>query len=417
MTPAQFTAVKEALDDGFNERFLQLQSDYEAVLVKPVTQGYVVRFAAAYGMVKGDHYNDKAAPYDPAAMDQAARDQREAGTKCNNQKAATSATSLECYIAAYRTFAEAIKLRDMQLFEAFVSAMRRAAADTDAGKLAPWQQYAVYEALVGPTASPTQRSYDTYLIALYRPLSLTVCGAFRRNAYMAAGGTDEETDGPPWNESAVLAARKIRDQAVQSCFDRRAELKTHTAFWECREAAEREMAVAIHTRNMLLTEKMVAATLQAANDADAGKITDDQLGAIASRARPRLRQASREYLEFVAGQTQGDGTHTMKHIALALGLQMLAILSAQAQNAAPCTPHPGPPLLRPLAAAHLAALSKDGERAGGGRRHLAPGRHWPGRCAHGCNSGQIQRRNPVGQRRRRLRQGRMEVAAAIGGQL
>src|SRR5262249_18684190 len=145
LTPSQFDAVAAALNDTYNDHIDQQQSDYHTLLAGPVAEGYVVRFAAAYVMIAGDGSYRREKPYDAAAMDQAVRDEQDAATECRGRNGdTTEAVSLECYITAYRHFAETIKLRDMGMFDAFASAMRQAAADTDAHRLTRWQESAVY---------------------------------------------------------------------------------------------------------------------------------------------------------------------------------------------------------------------------------------------------------------------------------
>ena len=282
LTPAQFDTVAAWLSDAYSERISQQQSEYHALVAEPIAEGYAIRLSAAYVAVAGASLNDTVMPYDSGALDQADRDQREAGFKCQAQykASASEAANLECYIPIYRKFAEAIKLRDAKLLEIFISGMRGVAADTDAGRLTKWQRDAVYDALSSFFNSAYTAAGDAYLAKHYRVVARSYLNSFD-NTYFAAHDTAaEDVTSPPWDLSAALATRRRYAQSLRSCYDRRAELKTNIAYWDCRATVEKEFASATHRRDKLILETLLTTCKQAAADADAGRISAEQLAGI-----------------------------------------------------------------------------------------------------------------------------------------
>ncbi|HET7083195.1 MAG TPA: hypothetical protein VFI23_00370 [Rhizomicrobium sp.] len=282
LTPVQFNTVAAWLIDAYTENIHQQQYKYHVLAARLVAEGYVIRFGAAYAAVSGEWLNDTIMPYEASAMDQAVRGQQEAVAGCQTKynAAASEAVNLECNISAYRGFAQAIKLRDKNLLETYISALRGAAADTDAGRLTKWQKDVVYEALSRYFYSVYSSAADAYLAKFYRVVAKPYLLRFD-NAFIAARGTETDEDSaPPWDVDAVPLAQRAYDQSIRSCYERRTELKTHLAYWECRTAAEKALAVSIHRRDMTVLETASAALSQAAADADAGKISADQLTGI-----------------------------------------------------------------------------------------------------------------------------------------
>jgi hypothetical protein len=308
LTPAQFDTVTAWLTDAYSERINQQQSDYHLLVARPVALGYAVRFGAAFVAVSGNWVNDKVTPYDDGAMDQAVRNQREAAAKCQAEynAAVSEAINLECYIATCRVFARAIKLKDANLLDTYVSALRGVAADTDAGRLTQWQKDAAYEALNRHFSGVYLNAADFYLAKFYRTAAKPYLLSFD-NAYIAARGTKtDEESAPPWDLDAVPTAQRSYDQSARSCYDRSAEFKTKVALWECRAAAERTLAASIHRRDMLIVEKLLAALLQAAADADKGVISADQLKGVTAALSIAYNQLTEKaWRAWRTKQTQG----------------------------------------------------------------------------------------------------------------
>jgi hypothetical protein len=221
-----------------------------------------------------------APPFDFAAdkAASAARNKVVADCAARVDELKAQAAMLECRLAANRTYLAAIKIRDMALFEAWATVLREAAADLDTGKLNSAQWRAVTVAV--------DRFYNAVrhdAIVRYQLRQPAVLARVRNfdNGYLAASkGRGAPPAGVPLDEAALPLASAARDRALAACNDRRDDMKNNADWMTCQLAAQRDFAVAVKLRDTILAEFFSAALRSAADDADAGKLSRDQLDAV-----------------------------------------------------------------------------------------------------------------------------------------
>ena len=274
-----FNAVAADENDKLNKEW----KDYALNITKLLVANRVTRFQTLYRdalRANGAPPSDLP-PYDFAADSAAVaeRNKTEAACRARAAELKTQAALLECQIDANRIYLVAIKIRDMALFYSWATALREAAADTDSGKLSTDQWRAVYSGL--------QQSYnDIRGVARQRyqmrePLIVEHVRAFDNDYFAARKAAGSLPAGAAFDDAAAANARDEYGRATRSCNLRREELNTAVAWAACMSEASRNFVTMIKLRDTVLFEQNSIALRRAATEADAGKITRDQLATIA----------------------------------------------------------------------------------------------------------------------------------------
>jgi hypothetical protein len=171
---------------------------------------------------------DPPPPYDVAALPKAWAVRQKMIDACQARATSfkTTTEQMECLLAAHQAFAVTEKLKDMTPYRDYAAAVRRLAADADAGKLSQYDLPGRLAALRNDYQGKVQKLWDDY---------------YRRQT--------EANPGPPFDQTARAAASAARDKAVAAC-GAWVDAKTFPAKVTCTLAAEKHFADAIHFRNL-----------------------------------------------------------------------------------------------------------------------------------------------------------------------
>jgi len=282
LTSQQSDMAFAALSTAYTAIYQRQNDAWQANAAKSAVEARLARFQILYrdaGSAGGPRAAD-VPPFDFAAdkAANAARNKAVADCAARADELKTQTAMLECRLAANRTYLAAIKIRDMALFEAWATVLREAAADLDSGKLDIAQARAVTAALDRFYNGMRHGAIIRY--QLNQPVVTVRVRGFD-NGYLAARkARGAPPAGAPIDETALPIAAAARDRADAACDDRRGDMKSNVPWVMCHIAAVQEFVAAIKLRDTTLVASYSAALRSAANDADAGKLSRDQLDAV-----------------------------------------------------------------------------------------------------------------------------------------
>jgi hypothetical protein len=193
-------------------------------------------------------------PYDMAATPEATATRQHALNRCRATATGTMRQQIDCSLAAHRAYAVKTKLRHMDLFRSYATALARAADESDAGRITPYEaQNRIVRAGVTFRTS-VENAYQDW----------------RRR-------TASQRRGPLFDRAAYPAALKARDAAVASCGGwTAATISSHVA---CIRKAERTFVNAIRLADMDWYYGYDSVLTFTAADATDGRMTPANLGA------------------------------------------------------------------------------------------------------------------------------------------